>query len=101
MAIKYVEDNLKAREATLMVFEEFFDEIVFAVDGFEALNIFDDSIDLIITDINMPNLNGLDMIKEIRDKNSSVPILVLSAYNESGYFIDSIKLGVEGYLLKP
>jgi PAS domain S-box-containing protein len=41
------------------------------------------------------------MIKAIRNINKNIPILVLSAYNESGFFMESIKLGVEGYLLKP
>ncbi|MEA3383508.1 MAG: EAL domain-containing protein, partial [Campylobacterota bacterium] len=53
------------------------------------------------TDINMPKLNGLEMIEKIRTINKDIPILVLSAYNESGFFMDSIKLGVEVYLLKP
>lgn len=49
----------------------------------------------------MPKLNGLEMIGKIREIDNKIPILVLSAYNESGFFMDSIKLGVEGYLLKP
>ncbi len=102
LKLLYVEDNESARDATLAIFEEFFEDIVVAVDGQDALEKFDShAIDLIITDINMPRLNGLDMIKKIRETNNSIPILVLSAHNESGFFIDSIKAGVDGYLLKP
>jgi len=98
----YVEDNKEARESTQMILEEFFDDIVFGVDGEDGFNKFNThDIDLIITDINMPKLNGLDMIAKIRKESKDIPILVLSAYNESGFFMDSIKLGVEGYLLKP
>ncbi len=102
LKLLYVEDNQEARESTTIILEEFFNNIQIAVngeDGFEQFKAND--IDLIITDINMPKLNGLDMISKIRDIDKNIPILVLSAYNESGFFIDSIKLGVEGYLLKP
>ena len=101
LKLLYVEDNDNAREATLMIFEEFFSTIVTAINGADALEKFDESFDLIITDINMPKMNGLDMIKVIRENNKEIPILVLSAHNESGFFLDSIKLGVDGYLLKP
>ncbi len=102
LKLLYVEDNKDARESTMAILEEFFDDISVACDGAEGLELFKTSdIDLIITDINMPKLNGLDMIGEIRKIDMDISILVLSAYNESGFFMDSIKLGVEGYLLKP
>ncbi len=103
--ILYVEDNLEAMSATLGIFEEFFDEIFTAVDGKDGLEKFEEnyeSIDLIITDINMPVMNGIKMIEKIKKKNlKEIPILVLSAHNETDYFIQSIKAGVNGYLLKP
>ena len=102
LRLLYVEDNLEARESTLIILEEFFNDIIVAVDGVDGLEKFNSlEIDLIITDINMPKKNGLQMIREIREKDKEVPVLVLSAYNESDFFVDSIKLGVEGYLLKP
>ena len=102
LKLLYVEDNNYARESTQIVLEEFFDSIVIAYDGEDGYNKFQDNdIEIIITDINMPKLNGLAMIKKIRALNKDIPILVLSAYNESGFFMDSIKIGVEGYLLKP
>ncbi|MEA3228396.1 MAG: response regulator [Campylobacterota bacterium] len=102
LKLMYVEDNSEAREATLLILEDFFENIEVCIDGLDGLDRFKNSdVDLIITDINMPKMNGLEMIKEIRSLNKEIPILVLSAYNESGFFMDSIKLGVEGYLLKP
>jgi len=102
LTLLYVEDNSEARETTLLLFEEFFKNIIIATNGLEGIELFKkNKIDLIITDINMPKLNGLEMIKEIKNIDEDVLIFVLSAYNESGYFMDSIKLGVEGYLLKP
>ena len=102
LKLLYVEDNEDARESTLMVLEDFFSDIVVAIDGEDGYEKFHkNDIDLIITDINMPKLNGLEMIEKIRKIDKDITILVLSAYNESGFFMESIKLGVEGYLLKP
>ncbi len=102
LKLLYVEDNQAAREATLLIFNEIFGDIVVAVDGRDGVEKFNSHhVDIIITDINMPRLNGLEMTEEIREKDKDIPILVLSAYNESGFFMDSIKLGVDGYLLKP
>ena len=102
LRILYVEDNESARESTLSVFEEFFGEIIVAVDGEDGYSKFkENQIDMIITDINMPMLNGIEMINKIRATDNDVPVLILSAYGESEYFVQSIKLGVDGYLLKP
>jgi len=98
----YVEDNAEARDATLMILEEFFDDIVVACNGEKGfLKFKQNNIDLIITDINMPKLNGIEMSKKIRQNNPDIPILFFSAYNESKDFLESIMLGIEGYLIKP
>ncbi len=100
--VLYVEDNKEARESTKMIFDEFFKETITAVNGKDGYEKFSSEVfDLIITDINMPKENGLEMIKKIRKSNSNIPILVLSAYNKSDFFMESIKLNVDGYLLKP
>lgn len=102
LKLLYVEDNDDSREMTSMVLGDFFQEIITAVDGFDGLEKYKNNhIDVILTDINMPELNGLQMIEKIREIDEDIPILVLSAYNEDDYFVDSIKLGVDGYLFKP
>jgi len=102
LKLLYVEDNPDAREMTAMILEDFFDDIVIAVDGEDGFEKFQQNeFDLIITDINMPKLNGLDMIEKIRETDESISILVLSAHNEDDFFIRSIKLSIDGYLLKP
>jgi len=102
LKILYVEDNKEARESTLLVLESYFNDIKIAVDGEDGFNKFQEyQFDLILTDINMPKLNGIQMIKKIRKINSTIPILILSAHNDPSFFMDSIKLGVEGYILKP
>ncbi len=102
LKLLYVEDDPDARSSTMAIFSEFFGEILTASDGLEGIEQFrNNTVDLVITDINMPRMDGLRMIKQIREINKEIPILVLSAHNESEYFMSSIKLGVEGYLLKP
>ncbi len=101
LTLLYVEDNRDGREATYKMLKNFFDNIIIGVDGEDGLKkFFENRVDLIITDINMPNMNGLEMIEKIREK-SNIPILILSAHNEIDYFMKSINLGIEGYIIKP
>ena len=102
LTLLYIEDALQTREAISIVFKEFFDTIIIAVDGEDGLTKFkENKIDIVITDINMPKLNGIDMIKKIRNIDSNVSIIVISAYNNIDYLTHSIKYQVQGYLFKP
>jgi len=102
LKLLFVEDDSSSRDVFVSFLETFFDDIVSAHDGLEAYEKYkNESFDIIITDINMPNMSGLELIAKIREENLNIPILVLSAFNESAYFIESIKHGVDGYLLKP
>jgi len=104
LTLLYVEDDASVREATLSLLQHFFHTIITAVDGedgFEKYLLNHEHIDLVITDITMPKRNGVEMIRMIREKNPDVPILVISAHTEFHYFIQTIDVGVDGYLLKP
>lgn len=73
-----------------------------AEDGMEALEKFKDNpVDIIVTDINMPRLTGLELLKEIKALDSNVKFIILSGYDEFSYARTAIKLGVENYILKP
>ena len=102
LKLLYVEDDVNARKATLHMFKHFFNDITEAVDGEDGLKKFKDGdFDLIISDINMPKMNGLEMLKEIRNISKDVPFLLLSAYSENKYFTESISLGVDYFIIKP
>lgn len=102
LKILYVEDNKDARNFTIDMLKRFFNDVTIAVDGLDGLEKFKSSqFDLVLTDINMPNMNGLDMIKEMKILNPNILSIVLSAHNETDYFIASIKLSIDGFLLKP
>ncbi|MEA3554657.1 MAG: response regulator [Campylobacterota bacterium] len=112
LKVLYVEDNKEARESTLAMLNNLFDDIIVANDGLDGLEKFtkneiqqeqgkEKTFDLIISDINMPNMNGIEMCEQIKEISNDIPIIILSGHNESEYFMKSIKLGVDGYLLKP
>ncbi|MBC8352024.1 MAG: response regulator [Planctomycetes bacterium] len=78
------------------------EEIVEAADGQEALKFFRSSVfDIVITDFNMPKMNGLELVKEIRAAGSEVPILMLTTEAERSMVVAAIQAGVSGYLIKP
>ena len=102
LTLLYVEDNQDAREMTAMILEDFFDTVILAVDGVDGFKKFQENkVDLVITDINMPEMNGIDMCEKIRQINNEVPLIILSAHNEDNYFMQSIQIGINGYILKP
>jgi len=103
MQLLYVEDNKETRESTLLILEEFFENIIVGINGKDGLEKFKNSanIDIIISDIKMPIMDGLEMSEQIIKINPSIPIFIFSAHNEANYFMDAIKIGVQGYLLKP
>jgi len=74
-----------------------------ATNGLEALDIIKDNpdIDAVITDINMPYMNGLDMIKNMNENNVDIPVIVMSAHTETEYIAKAKEYGVDEYLLKP
>ncbi len=102
ISLLYVEDNQDVRESTVEVLGRFFQNISTAKDGKDGLEKFKNGeYDLIITDINMPNMSGLDMVKEIRKIKPEVSVIIISAHSESGYFMEAIRQDIDGYLLKP
>jgi response regulator RpfG family c-di-GMP phosphodiesterase len=102
LKVLIVEDDALLRGELESILSVVFDDITFAVDGKDGYEKYKESkYDFIITDIYMPNLNGLEMAKKIRESNDKVPIVILSANSDPEFFIESIKIGVAGYILKP
>jgi YesN/AraC family two-component response regulator len=100
--VLYVEDNDDARTFTLELLARFFDNIEVAVDGEEGLTLFKQkAIDLVITDVNMPKMGGIKMSAEIRKIDVVVPIILLSAHNETGFKESAYNIGITDYLEKP
>jgi len=100
--VLYVEDDTTLRLSTITLLKQFFASIDEAVDGKDGLDKYNlKQYDLIITDINMPNMNGFEMIKNIKQKDPNQTIIVTSAYNDSDSLLSLIDLDVDKFLLKP
>jgi len=102
LKVLYVEDNADVQASVKSLLENFFVNITVAHDGKEGYGFYEDrDFDLIISDIRMPRMSGLEMIRLIRKENDSIPIIVTTAHQEVEYLLDCIELNVSGYLLKP
>jgi len=100
--VLYVEDDEILRDTMLTALEMYFKKVVTAKDGKEALALFEkEHFDLVITDIAMPNMDGMEMLRQIRQIDGDVPVVITSAHNELHYFQSAIGNGVDGYLIKP
>jgi CheY-like chemotaxis protein len=100
--VLYVEDDANLRQETQMLLEPFFEHLDIANDGLEGLEKFSDHFyDIIVTDINMPRMNGIEMIDKIREINPEQKIIAISAHNEGEILVNLIRAGVTGFILKP
>ena len=97
-----VEDNKTTQVLYGSIFEDLVNDVVYAFngkEGFEKFNEFD--IDIIISDYNMPEMNGLDMIKRIRELDKNVPIIFVSAIEEIQVIVKAIESDVSSFIQKP
>lgn len=100
MKILVVEDDTLIREGLSEFLSESGYSIVQAKDGKEALEKFNTDIYLVILDIQIPYINGLDVLKEIR-KESDLPVLILTAFSNEEFKIDAYTNLADGYIEKP
>ena len=108
ISILFVEDDKGISKKMEILLYEIFSKIEVAFDGNEALEKYynfykanNEYPDLIITDIRMPNMDGIELIKHIYKENANQKIIVLSAHNESEYLIELVNLGIYRFILKP
>ncbi|WP_448873199.1 PAS domain S-box protein [Desulfobulbus propionicus] len=100
--ILYVEDDEDIIYQTHRYLSRYCPNILIAHNGQEGLDMFRrETPDIIVSDIRMPIMDGLTMAKEIRQENVSVPIIMLTAYDQSDYLMQSINIGIDGYITKP
>ena len=100
--ILYVEDDEIARENGVEYLENFFEQIYEASDAIIALQLYEKyKPDIIITDIQMPKLNGLEFVKRIRQKDKDTQIIIITAFCDKDYLLKAIELGLVKYLVKP
>jgi putative two-component system response regulator len=108
LTVLYAEDDIALNIATSEILGDLFKKVYSVQNGQEALQIYNDYykengsfIDIVITDINMPVMDGEKLIQEINKINEKNTIIVISAYNESSRLINLIHLGINNFVMKP
>jgi len=103
IVLLYVEDDDSVREQTKLILDDFVKKVDIATNGEEAIEMIkENKYDIIVADINMPKMNGIDMIKEIKQELSlDIPCIITTAHTDTEYLLDAINLKVDGYIIKP
>jgi CheY-like chemotaxis protein len=102
LRLLFVEDEKVAREQVAELLEYFFYDVTTASNGKEGFEKYqNEKFDLIITDIKMPIMDGIEMVKRIRHTDKKTPVIFLSQHNEPQILLECINLYIDGYVLKP
>lgn len=101
-SVLYAEDDINVRKNYVVYLESYFEKIYEASDGREALDIYKDrKPNVLLLDITMEGLDGLELIKIIRKEDKETPIIILSAHSNKEFLLDAVKLNLVDYLIKP
>jgi DNA-binding response OmpR family regulator len=102
LTLLYVEDDAALREQFMRVLTPRFKEVYEASDGAEALEMYAQyHPDIMLVDINLPIIDGLEVIERVRKSDKETAIVVLSAYSDQEKLFRAVTLGLSGYLIKP
>lgn len=100
--VLYVEDDQNTQKSMHNILKIIFNKVTVANNGQEGYEKFKSkSTDLIISDITMPLMNGIEMAKAIRQTDKHVPIILFTAFNDKEYLFDAIDIGIDRYINKP
>ena len=102
MSLLYAEDDIVAQAVYEDYFQQYFDTLYIAENGQQALDIYKEKRpDIVVLDINMPLLNGLEVCKAIRKEDKETKIILLTSRSDKQAFLEAIELGLITYLEKP
>ena len=102
ISLLYIEDEAATREQVSRVLAARGYRLTVAEDGEQGLEIFrEQAPDIVLTDIMMPRLNGLEMARAIRALSPEIQIVCMTAFSDTGYLIEAIDIGVNQFVLKP
>jgi len=102
LTILYAEDDKNVQKDVSGYLDLVFKDVVAASDGIQAYDIFEKSRpDIVLTDIDMPGLNGIELAKKIRANDKETPIIIMTAHTKPEYLIDAVELNITRYLIKP
>lgn len=101
--VMLVDDHILIREGIkqLLEFDGGIEVIEQASDGLECLEKLKTvKPDILLLDINMPNMNGIEVLEELKKKNSPIKVLILTVHSEVEYLVKAVDIGADGYILK-
>jgi len=102
LVVLYVEDDKNIQKTMFKYLNKFFSSVVLASDGEEGLEKYQtQDFDMVITDLSMPKMDGIEMIAKIKELNINQIILITTAHSESNYMLNAIRHGIDGYIVKP
>ena len=102
LSVLFAEDDDIVRAQVTETLRIFFGKIFIAKDGEEAFEIFKlEKPDIILSDIKMPKIDGLQLIEKIREENQSIPIIILTSYSDQNTLFKAANSSIDGYILKP
>ncbi len=102
LTLLYVGDDASIRQNAILYLSRFFANVLEAKDGVEALEIYHDNRpDIIIADIQMPRMGGLEFARQIRLTDTSTPIIIATAHTQTDYLLQAVELQLIKYIIKP
>jgi len=102
LSILYVEDEEMTQELIKEILEASFKEVFVASDGEEGLSLYKNkNPDIVLSDIAMPNMDGLEMSEAIKKVDPEQPIALFTAFSQSAYLKKAAEIGIATYILKP
>ena len=102
LSLLYVEDDDNLRAETVKLFQHLFNDVDSANNGQVGLDkVLVKDYDIVVTDINMPVMGGVELCKHIKEHRPQLPILITSAHDESHYLLELIDIGIDKFILKP
>lgn len=102
ITLLYAEDEVGIRENIADSLRYYVKEVYEANDGEEGYDLYlEKAPDIILTDIRMPKVNGIEFIKKIRETDKSTPVVMITAHTDKEYLLDAVSLHMEKYIVKP
>lgn len=102
LKILWVDDDPAMPRYAKRLLENVCKELIIAASGYEALDLFEAHLpDIVLMDVQMPDMTGLEVVEEIRKKDMTTPIIMVTGQGDKETLLKSVKLMIEDYIIKP
>ena len=102
LTVLYAEDENAILQTVTEVLELYVNKVITANDGEEAIELYETyKPSILLLDINMPHKDGLSALKQIREKDINIPVIIMTAHTEKEYLMNAVELYITKYLVKP